>query len=819
MALMFKPPERLTVSQSAAKYRKLKNNGGYQGNWLNDKVAYMAEPMDELDSRYFEGVIFAGPAQCGKALCVHTPIQTPDGWATMATLRVGDRILDDHGRPTKVTFATPYQYHRRCFEVSFGRGVSPVVADADHRWVVDGSDQVILTGDLRVGDTITRKGDDYRKFRVSGIREVESRPVRCIQVDAPSHMFLCGKDSIPTHNTDAMILNWTLYSVVSNPMDMIIYNPSTAAARDFSVRRIDRLNTHSPKMGELLLKKRDSDNKFDKHYANGMMLTISWPSVNEMSGKPVPRVILTDYDRMDDDIDGDGAPYDLAAKRTTTFGSFRMAAAESSPSKPIKNPRYIVKGHEAPPTDGILALYNRGDRRRWYWPCPHCEGYFEANFRMLEYTTVNTETGEIYDPLTASETARLRCPHCNDLIHPNDRHEMQQWGMWVKEGEYVLPNGRRVGRGRRTKIASFWLNGMAAAFTTWPQLVRTYLTAEEEYEKTGSEEALKKFYNTDLGEPYLPKAVDSERLPEHLQARIEELGEKEVPAGVQLLIANVDVQKNMFVVQVHGISPGQPFDMTLIDRFSIKMSEREDPDNPGQMLWVKPASYLQDWDVLIEQVMDKTYPLTDGSGRRMAIKFTTCDSGGYSKKKGESVTAMAYDFYRRLRKDKLHGRFHLVKGESKPGAPRARITFPDAQQKDKLAAARGDVPVLMLNSNVLKDALHGRLDCIEPGKGMYRFPNWLPDWWFQEMCAEDRTPKGWENVRNSRNEAWDLSYYCIGVCVSSLLQIEKIDWNNPPLWAADWERNNMISKAGEAKRFAEPRKPKYDLAELAARIA
>lgn len=684
LAQMFKPPERLTVSQAAVRHRKLNNPGAYVGDWRNDKVQYMVEPMDVLDSRFYEGCIFAGPAQSAK--------------------------------------------------------------------------------------------------------------------------------------TDALILNWTLFSVVSNPMDMIIYSPSTSAARDFSVRRIDRMNRHSKAMGSLLLKKRDSDNKFDKHYANGMMLTLSWPSVNEMSGKPVPRVALTDYDRMDDDIEGDGSPYDLALKRTTTFGSFRMAVAESSPSKPIKNPRYIVKGHEAPPADGILALYNRGDRRRWYWPCPHCDGYFEGRFTMLEYATVD-DSGAQLDHLTASESARLRCPHCGHLIHPDSRHEMQQWGMWVKEGEAVLANGRKVGVGRRTKIASFWLNGMAAAFTSWPLLVRTYLVAEEEYQTTGSEEALKKFYNTDLGEPYVPKAVDSTRLPEHLAARAEDLGEKEVPAGTRILLCNVDVQKNMFVVQTHGICPGKPYDMVLIDRFSIKMSNRDDPDNPGQKLWVKPASYLQDWDLLIEQVMDKTYPLADQSGRRMAIKFTTCDSGGYSKTKGESVTSMAYEFYRRLRKDGKHGRFHLVKGDPSVGAPRARISYPDAQKKDKLAAARGDVPVLMFNPNILKDALHARLDCIEPGKGMYRFPNWLPDWWFQEMCAEDRTTKGWENVRSARNEAWDLSYYCIGVCASSLLQIEKIDWNNPPLWAAEWERNNMISKPGADKRFAQPSKPAYDLAELAARIA
>lgn len=676
---MFRPPERLTVSECATEYRKLNNPGAYSGDWRNSKVPYLVEPMDTLNSREFDGEVFVGPAQSGK--------------------------------------------------------------------------------------------------------------------------------------TDALILNWTLFNVKSDPMDMIIYSPSNANARDFSIRRIDRLNRHSPAMGSLLMKRRDADNTFDKHYTNGMMLTMSWPAVGEVAGKPVPRVAITDYDRIDDDIGGDGNMYDLGSKRTTTFGSFKMTLAESSPSKPIKNTRWIQQGHEAPPADGILSLYNRGDRRRWVWPCPHCNQYFEARFSMLEWK-------DLGDPLSSSETVLLRCPNisCAHAIKPDDREEMQQWGMWIKEGEAVDSKGRRMGQGRRTKIASFWLNGMAAAFTTWGELVRTFITAEEEYKSTGSETALQKFYNTDLGEPYMPKAVDSDRLPEHLMARAEPLPEKEVPEGVRLLVSQVDVQKNMFIVQTHGISPGKPFDMVLIDRYTLKLSKRVDEET-GEIYWLKPASYLSDWDVLIDEVMDRTYPLSDGSGRRMAVKFTTCDSGGYSKTKGESVTNMAYEFYRRLRKDNLHGRFHLLKGDSKPGNPRARITHPDAQKKDKYATARGDVPVLMLNSNVLKDALHARLDSMQPGMGMYRFPNWLPDWFYQEMCSEFRTTKGWEVRPHTRNEAWDLSYYCIGLCVSSLLNIEKMDWSNPPAWAQPWETNIMISEADAPKRFAVQERPTYDFAALAQRIA
>jgi phage terminase large subunit GpA-like protein len=607
--------------------------------------------------------------------------------------------------------------------------------------------------------------------------------------------------------TDALIINWLLFSVLADPMDMIVYNPSMAAGRDFSVRRIDRLHRHTKLVGEALRHERDADNKFDKHYKNGMLVTLSWPSSTELAGKPIPRVALTDYDRMPENVDGEGSPFDLANKRTTTFGSFAMTMAESSPSRSLENPRWIrTTEHEAPPTSGILALYNRGDRRRWYWPCPHCNKYFEGEFSMLVWDNLQSD-------LDSASTVYMGCPKCGAKIESKDKYEMNQWGTWLKDGQAIGADGRKYGKPYRSSIASFWLKGVAASFVSWERLVENYLTANREYDKTGSEEALKKFYNTDLAEVYMPKGIDSDRIPEHLKARSEEsLGEKVVPEGVRFLVATVDVQKNMFVVQIHGISPGMPFDMVLIDRFSITKSQRLDDD--GEHLWVKPATYLEDWNELITQVMEKDYKLSDDSGRRMAIKQTLCDSGGKA-----GVTANAYNFYRYLKSINKHGRFHLVKGDPNQAQVRARVTYPDSNSRDKLAIARGDVPVLMLNVNVIKDALVGRLDCVEPGKGMYRFPNWIPDWWYTEMCVEVRTPKGWENPTNSRNEAWDLSVYCIGGCVSQLLLIEKIDWLNPPGWAATWDSNDLIVAPFAENKFAQIPKSDYDFTKFGRKLA
>jgi phage terminase large subunit GpA-like protein len=82
--------------------------------------------------------------------------------------------------------------------------------------------------------------------------------------------------------------------------------------------------------------------------------------------------------------------------------------------------------------------------------------------------------------------------------------------------------------------------------------------------------------------------------------------------------------------------------------------------------------------------------------------------------------------------------------------------------------AQGDVPVLLLNPTILKDTLDNRLEVAVPGYGMIHFPDWLCDWFYQELVAEQRDPKkGWLKVK-PRNEAWDLLYYAIGGCVSGV---------------------------------------------------
>lgn len=79
-------------------------------------------------------VIVAGRPSMGKALALDTPIPAPSSWTTMGSLRVGDQVFDELGRPCTVTLATPVMHGHECYEVEFSDGTA-IVADEDHLWL------------------------------------------------------------------------------------------------------------------------------------------------------------------------------------------------------------------------------------------------------------------------------------------------------------------------------------------------------------------------------------------------------------------------------------------------------------------------------------------------------------------------------------------------------------------------------------------------------------------------------------------------------------------------------------------------------------
>ncbi|EFC1574752.1 TPA: phage terminase large subunit family protein [Escherichia coli] len=576
-----------------------------------------------------------------------------------------------------------------------------------------------------------------------------------------------------TGKTIGLIDGWVIYNVICDPADMLIIQMTEEKAREHSKKRLARTFRVSPEVVSRLSPNKNDNNVYDRTFLAGNYLKIGWPSVNIMSSSDYKCVALTDYDRFPEDIDGEGDAFSLASKRTTTFMSSGMTLVESSPGRDVKDVKWRrTSPHEAPPTTGILSLYNRGDRRRWYWPCPHCGEYFQpcgdvvAGFR------------DIADPVLASEAAYIQCPSCSGRILPEQKRELNGRGVWLRDGESINADGSRYGDPRRSRIASFWMEGPAAAYQTLSQLVYKLLTAEQEYETTRSEETLKTVINTDWGLPYLPRASMEQRKSELLEQRAEPVPSRSVPDGVNFLVATVDVQAGRhrrFVVQVTGY--GSRGERWIIDRYNITQSLRGDSDGESQR--IDPASYPEDWDVLLTDVFHKSWPLASDPSQQMRLMAMAVDSGGE-----DGVTDNAYKFWRRCRRDGLGKRIYLFKGDSIRRAKLISRTFPDnTGRTGRRAQAAGDVPLWLLQTDALKDRVNNALWRDSPGPGYVHFPDWLGSWFYDELTYEERSSDGkWSKPGRGANEAFDLMVYAEALVI--LHGYEKIRWPDAPEWAS-----------------------------------
>ncbi|HHE3719674.1 hypothetical protein CBE90_10695 [Pasteurella multocida] len=483
-----------------------------------------------------------------------------------------------------------------------------------------------------------------------------------------------------TGKTIGLIDGWITYSIICDPSDFLLVQLTQEKASEHSRKRLDRTFRCSPEILKRLSPRKNDNNVHDKYFRAGNLLKIGWPSINVLSSSDYKYVALTDYDRWPEDVDGEGDGFSLASKRTTTFMSSGMTLVESSPGKDIKDVKHRVGStHEAPPTTGILSLYNRGDRRRFYWPCPSCKEYFEPSMaNMVGYR-------EDPDYVKASENARLQCPHCQTLIEPSLKRELNIKGVWLKEGQTIDKKGKIKGTGRSSRI---------------------------------------------------------------------------------------------------------------IDRYNISHTL---PDSDGVIEKIDPR-IPDDWNILISDVLKKCYPLSNNPNHFMPILAMAVDSGGE-----EGVTDNAYKFWRKCRRDGYAKRVYLVKGDSTKRQKLITKTYPDnTTRSDRHSSARGDVPLYLLQTDYLKDRINNALARDTVGANYIHFPEWIGEWFFNELVYEERGADGkWRKPGKGNNEAFDL--FCYAHAIAILRGYERIKWGDEkdvPSWAKLPDINPNIIR--EQTATAEP---------------
>ncbi len=572
--------------------------------------------------------------------------------------------------------------------------------------------------------------------------------------------------------------NWLLYSIDADPAEMLWYLHTEPAQRAYVQGRMEGiLDLHDKLLGHL---RHGRDSVEMKRFRGGRVEFLPFTG-STLVNKHVARIVADEYDSFDPSL---GDPLALLNPRRQAA---QMAGGDSKlliishpdQGQPLSTPVEQQRG--------IMRVYMQSDRHTWWWACPHCRG-FSSPTPGAEREMVLTWPEDA--PLDVIEArAALSCPLCGADIAEPERRGMLATGRWVAAGQVCEEDGRITGEAPQNRTAGYWITGLMSPFVLGGLggMAKALAAAIRDAAATGDDAGLRQVKVKTLGVPHAPPRqvgnIEATALAERAEAGLH-LGM--VPEGARFLSVGVDVQANRWELLTRGY--GEGLESWVVDVRTI----------PGD-----PATDEAAWQRLFAELATLSYPLADGSGRHMRARIAVVDAVGQP-----GVTEQAYAAWRWARKAGLirrHGKINgrdafnvmLARGASTLQAAPLSVSYPDAARKDRKATARGEIPLLVFNSHAAKDHLAAQLGRVDPGPGHVHFPAALraeapPHPWFEQLAAERRDPRrGWQKLNaQARNEAWDL--LVMSAVAARLHGLHRLDWANPPAWAAPWDANSQV---------------------------
>lgn len=477
-----------------------------------------------------------------------------------------------------------------------------------------------------------------------------------------------------------LILNSIGYFIDYDPSPIMLIQPTLEMAQAFSKDRLAPMLRDSPSLrGKVKdVKARDSGNTMlHKTFPGGQITMAGANSPASLASRPIRIVLLDEVDRYPASAGTEGDPVALVTKRSTTFWN-RKRIMVSTPT---------IKG-----ASRIETEYLTSTMEQWCLPCPSCGEYQPLEWGRVQY-----------------EDATMRCMECG--FH----HSESEWKDGNEQGKWIA----RQDSSKR----GFHLNELASPWKTWAEIIEDYKEA-----KVTGVEALKTWTNTALGETW---EEQGEQLDESgLLDRREEYG-TQCPAGVRVLTAGVDVQKNRLEVEVVGWGKGKE---------SWGIEYRQIPGDPSkQDVWNRLAEYL-----------DRTWQGGDGS--RLRVACAAIDSGGHH-------TTEVYRFVAAHESRNIFA----IKGKGGAGVPLIGRVSRTPREKAALFTVGVDAG---------KEKLMTRLAVSEIGPDYCHFPldpdRGYDQLYFRGLTSEKkviRTFKGKPRVEwikksgSARNEPLDLRNY------------------------------------------------------------
>lgn len=474
-----------------------------------------------------------------------------------------------------------------------------------------------------------------------------------------------------------------------DPTDMAYVGEKEDKAKGWTQESFDAMVRVTDVLNRIVKREPEFNNQTFKGYTGGGLWIIWASSPAELSSRPFQHLFFDEKAAYKPTKEGDAVK--LGEARQKTYHPHHKKVKISSP-------------RDAEDSADIEKDYLRGDQREFYVPCPQCN-----EFQTLKWKNVHWPEGE-------PESAYMACEVNACEIEFDDLEDMLRKGRWIPAADF---NG----------IASFKFNQLYSPFVRWSEMAKDLIEAKAD--KTGQK--LKVWVNTCLAEPWRPKETLDYL---ELQLRKEPYGKRfddsdiEVPDGVLMLTAGVDIQGDRIEMEVVGWGLGR-------ENWSI-----------DYQVFQGSPSFPDVWKEL-KEALSRDYQGTD---RTFRISAAGIDSGGGN-------TEDVYGFV----KKNAGRRWFALKGLSTVGNP--LVTRGGYSKKGPRVRVWG------VGTNTAKDEVFSFLRVEEQGPGCCHFPDdeeRYGESYIKQLCSERRTLRSrmgqsyyiYEKIGpNVRNEALDVRVY------------------------------------------------------------
>lgn len=497
-----------------------------------------------------------------------------------------------------------------------------------------------------------------------------------------------------------LILNIIGYYIDYDPSPILCLQPTLEMGQTFSKDRLAPMLRDTPVLrGKVKsVKAKDSGNTIlHKIFPGGHITMAGANSAAGLASRPIKIVLMDEIDRYPPSAGTEGNPIKLAEKRTTTFWN----------RKKIKVSTPTIKGRSE-----IEKEYLSSSREEWCVPCPCCGKYQPYEWGRIHFSDVTME-----------------CKYCGE--HFGEMEWKENSGKWIASAPEIK---RKRG---------FHLNEMASPWKHWEEIIAEFKEAQKDLKEHGNVEKMKVWINTALGETWEERgeAADEDTLLKRRERYTADL-----PDGVLLVTAGVDVQDDRFEVEVTGWGKGYE---------SWGILYRKIPgDLEKEQTWEKLEKFLE-MELYFE------------NKNSLLIACTCIDTGGH-------FTAEAYKFLKKMeRKQKL---IFGIKGMGGEGIPLVNKVSTNNIEK---------VKIFLLGVDSGKEILMARLKTADEGPGYCHFPinsdRGYDETYIKGLSSEQRVIQlkdgrpvlKWKKKSSGiRNEPLDLRNYS-----TAAAEILRPDWD------------------------------------------